>query len=120
MVDLTFQKIDVRGKAIDAAMKVKYAPAELTIAKGAQYAEVATPGLELPILQFVRGDAATLSMDLFFDSTEGGTGATATAVTEDVEKFHKLVSIKGDLHYPPLVQITWGDNFPGANFGESG
>jgi nucleoid-associated protein YgaU len=119
MVALSFQKIDVRGKAIGAPMTVKYAPAELTFAKGAQYAEVAIPGLELPLLQFVRGEATTLSMDLFFDSTEGGTGATALPVTEEVEEFHKLVSIKGDLHYPPLVQITWGDNFPGARFGES-
>jgi len=119
MVDLTFQKIDLRGQAIDAPMTVKYAPAELTFAKSAQYAEIAIPGLELPILQFVRGDATTLSMDLFFDSTEGGTGTAALPVTPEVEKFHKLVSIKGDLHHPPLVQVTWGDDFPGASFGES-
>ena len=119
MVELTFQKIDVRGQTIDAPMTVKYAPAELTFAKGAQYAEVAIPGLELPVLQFVRGEATTLSMDLFFDSTEGGTGASAQSVTAEVEKFHKLVSIKGDLHHPPLVQVTWGDDFPGASFGES-
>lgn len=119
MVELTFQKINVRGETIDAPMAVKYAPAELTFAKGAQYAEVAIPGLELPVLQFVRGEATTLSMDLFFDSTENGTGASAQSVTADVEKFQKLVSIKGDLHHPPLVQITWGDDFPGASFGES-
>ena len=119
MVELSFQKIDVRGNKIDAAMTVKYAPAELTLAKGAQYAEIAIPGLDLPVLQFVRGDATTMSMDLFFDSTDGGTGATAQTVTEDVEKFHKLVSIRSNLHYPPLVQITWGDNFPGPSFGES-
>src|SRR5215470_10926948 len=108
MADLTFQKIDVRGKAIDPPMTVKYAPPELTLVKAAQYAEVAIPGLELPVLQFVRGDAVTLSMDLFFDSTEGGTGTSALAVTAEVEKFHKLVSIKGDLHHPPLVRVTWG------------
>src|SRR5215213_8352292 len=95
MVDLTFQKVDARGQAIDAPMTVKYAPAELTFAKGAPYAEIAIPGLELPVLQFVRGEATTLSMDLFFDS------------------------IKGSLHHPPLVRVTWGDNFPGASFGES-
>jgi nucleoid-associated protein YgaU len=119
MVDLTFQKVDSRGQAIDAPMTVKYAPAELTLAKGAQYAEIAIPGLELPVLQFVRGEATTLSMDLFFDSTEGGTGTTALPVTETVERFHKLVSVKGSLHHPPLVQVTWGDDFPGASFGES-
>lgn len=119
MVDLTFQKIDAHDQPFDAPMTVKYAPAELTLAKGAQYAEIAIPGLELPVLQFVRGEATTLSMDLFFDSTEGGTGTAALSVTEDVEKFHKLVSIKGDLHHPPLVRVTWGDNFPGASFGET-
>ena len=83
MVDLTFQKVDVRGQTIGDPMTVKYAPAELTLAKSAQYAEVAIPGLELPVLQFVRGEATTLSMDLFFDSTEAGTGTSATAVTAD-------------------------------------
>jgi nucleoid-associated protein YgaU len=119
MVELTFQKVDARGQPFDAPMTVKYAPAELTFAKSAQYAEVAIPGLELPLLQFVRGDATTISMDLFFDSTEGGTGASALSVTADVEKFHKLVSIKGDLHHPPLVRVTWGEDFPGASFGET-
>ncbi len=119
MVELSFQKVDSRGAKIDDPMTVKYAPAELTFAKAAQFAEVAIPGLELPLLQFVRGDATTLSMDLFFDSTEGGTGAAALPVTDEVEKFHKLVSIKGDLHHPPLVRVTWGDNFPGASFGEA-
>jgi nucleoid-associated protein YgaU len=116
---LTFQPVDVRGQDLGAPMTVTYAPAELTLAKAAQYAEVAIPGLELPVLQFVRGEATTLSMDLFFDSTEGGTGAAARPVTEEVEKFHKLVSIKGSLHYPPLVRVTWGEAFPGASFGES-
>jgi len=119
MVELAFQKVDSRGTTIDEPMTVKYAPAELTFAKAAQFAEVAIPGLELPILQFVRGDATTLSMDLFFDSTEGGTGASAEPITDEVQKFHKLVSIKGDLHHPPLVRVTWGDSFPGASFGEA-
>ena len=66
---------------IDPPMTVKYAPAELTLVKGAQFAEVAIPGLELPVLQFIRGDATTLSMDLFFDSTEGGTGTSTCSTT---------------------------------------
>lgn len=119
MVDLSFQKINVAGEAIGAAITVKYAPAELTLVKGAQFAEIAIPGLELPLLQFVRGDAMTMSMDLFFDSTEGGTGKSALPVTAEVEEFQKLVSIKGNLHHPPLVRITWGDDFPGTSFGES-
>lgn len=120
MVELTFQKITPAGDTIDQPMTVTYAPTELAFAKAAQYADVAIPGLELPVLQFVRGDATTLSLELFFDSTEGGTGAAAESVTDQVEAFHKLVSIKGDLHHPPLVRVTWGENFPGPVLGESG
>jgi nucleoid-associated protein YgaU len=116
---LTFQKIKPNGEDYGKPMLVKYAPAELTFAKSAQYAEVAIPGLELPLQQFVRGDATTLTMDLFFDSTDSGTGAGAVAVTEQVEEFHRLVTIDGALHSPPLVRITWGDNFPGAKFGNA-
>ncbi len=119
MTQLTFQKIDLSGNNIGDPMIVAYAPAELAFSKAAQFAEIAIPGLEQPLLQFVRGDAETLSMDLFFDSTENGTGGDAVAVTDTVEAFHKLVAVKGDLHSPPLVRVLWGENFPGTSMGES-
>ncbi|WP_108259646.1 CIS tube protein [Mangrovicoccus ximenensis] len=114
---LSFQKIDLKGDKIGDPMEIDYAPAELSFAKAAQYAEVAIPGLEQPLLQFVRGDAETLSMELFFDSTKDGTGADAVAVTDTVEAFHRLVTISGPLHTPPLVEVAWGQDFPGTAFG---
>jgi len=119
MTQLTFQKIDLSGNNIGDPMIVDYAPAELAFSKAVQFAEIAIPGLEQPLLQFVRGDAETLSMDIFLDSTADGTGGDAVAVTDKVEAFHKLVAIRGDLHTPPLVRIFWGDNFPGTSMGES-
>ncbi len=119
MSQLTFQRIKLDGTPIGVPMIVDYAPAELAFSKAAQFAEIAIPGLEQPLLQFVRGDAETLSMDLFFDSTENGTGADALAVTDRVEAFHKLVAIDGDLHSPPLVRVHWGDNFPGTAMGDT-
>lgn len=119
MALLTFQKIDLQGQNIGPAMTVPYAPTELSFAKAAQYADVAIPGLEQPLTQFVRGDAETLSMELLFDSTEAGTGASATSVTSMVEAFHKLVSIHGAIHTPPLVRVSWGADFPGTSFGTS-
>lgn len=119
MVHMAFQKIDLQGNAIGAPMLVDYAPEELSFAKAAQYAEVAIPGLEQPLIQFVRGEAETLSLELFFDSTQDGTGASATAITDRVEAFHKLVAIKGSLHMPPLVRVSWGQNFPGTSMGET-
>lgn len=116
MPGLVFQKLNEKLEAKGEPMPVRFAPSELAFSKSAQYAEVAIPGLEVPILQFVRGEATTLSLDLFFDSTDSGTGGAAQSVTEEVERFHKLVTIDGALHHPPLVRITWGDAFPGGSF----
>lgn len=119
MAQLTFQKVDLGGNNIGDPMIVAYAPSELTFTKAVQFADVAIPGLEQPIVQFVRGNAETLNMDLFFDSTDAGTGAEAVAVTDTVEAFHKLVAIKGELHTPPLVRVSWGEAFPGTAMGEA-
>jgi nucleoid-associated protein YgaU len=117
MRQLMFQKVDLQGNTIGAPMLLDYAPAELAFSKAAQFADVAIPGLEQPLIQFVRGDAETLNLELFFDSTEAGTGPAAVAVTQKVEEFHKLVQINGDLHAPPLVKVSWGDDFPGTAMG---
>lgn len=97
---------------------VPYAPAELSFAKGMQYGEVAIPGLNQPLIQFVRGDAETISLDLFFDATDPGADAsligTATerSVTAPVEALAKLVAVTDTLHRPPLVRLSWGSQFP--------
>jgi nucleoid-associated protein YgaU len=119
MVKLTFQRLTQSGGLDGDPFEVQYSPTELGFSKSAQFADIAIPGLEQPLTQFVRGDAETLSLELFFDSTENGTGEDAVPVTETVDKFQKLVAISGDLHAPPLVQITWGDNFPGTAMGAS-
>ena len=119
MAKLTFQKIDLEGTPVGDAMEVEFAPTEISFAKAAQYAEIAIPGLDQPVAQFVRGDAETLNLELFFDSTSlAGTGAEAVAVTDQVEAFHKLVTVLGELHAPPLVKISWGDHFPGEAMGD--
>ncbi|XHS77622.1 peptigoglycan-binding protein LysM [Burkholderiaceae bacterium UC74_6] len=50
--------------------QVMYNPDELRLEQGNNFAEVGIPGLNAPPLQYVRGKARTLSMDLFFDSYE--------------------------------------------------
>lgn len=119
MQQLMFQKVDLRGEAIGEPMLLDFSPAELSFSKSVQFADVAIPGLEQPLIQFVRGDAETLNLELFFDSTQDGTGAEAVAVTSRVEEFHKLVRINGELHTPPLVKVSWGDDFPGTAMGET-
>jgi nucleoid-associated protein YgaU len=102
---------DVQGKELF----VQYNPAELTFTKAAQVVEIPVPGLDGPLLQFLRGQAETLNVELFFDSTEDGTGTTATAVTEKTNEFYDLVKIDKDTHAPPVLLFTWGGTaFPGA------
>src|SRR5262249_28497877 len=70
-----------------------------------------------PILQFVRGHTETLSLDLFFDSSEDGMGPDVTPVTQKTDRFYELIKIDRDTHAPPLLRFIWGqDGFAGANF----
>jgi nucleoid-associated protein YgaU len=87
------------------------------LSKGSQIAEIPIPGLDQPILQFVRGQTETLSLDLFFDSTEDGMGPDATPVTQKTDKFYELIKIDRETHAPPVLRFMWGqDGFAGANF----
>jgi nucleoid-associated protein YgaU len=68
------------------AVTVQFNPSDYGIDRGAYYAELQVPGLKTPILQYVRGEADTLSLELFLDGTDqrgalgSGVGAVAGAV----------------------------------------
>src|SRR4051812_20649424 len=97
----------------------QYNPAEITFNKAVQIAEIAIPGLDSPILQFVRGQAETLSFDMFFDTTESGFGANAQSVTEWVDKVYSLVKTEPDTHAPPICNLMWNPKFPGKDISEN-
>jgi hypothetical protein len=65
---------------------IQYNPTELTFDKQAQLAEIGIPGLDAPIQQFVRGSAEKLTLELFCDTTDQGTGFKATSVTSETDK----------------------------------
>jgi nucleoid-associated protein YgaU len=117
MAKLTFQRLKLDKTPDGAAFEVEYNPTELAFSKAAQFADLAIPGLDAPVSQFVRGDAETLSLELFFDNTDSGTGADAPSIADKVTKFQKLVSVDGALHAPPIIRLTWGDGFPGPALG---
>jgi Contractile injection system tube protein len=112
--------LDKAAKRTGDVYYVEYAPNELAFGKSVQYADVAIPGLNQPVAQFIRGDAETLTLNLFLDSTKTGMNDDATSVTEDAEKLAKLVAVRADLHRPPLVQLIWGDDFPAPTWGAGG
>jgi nucleoid-associated protein YgaU len=111
-----FQRLDDSLNAIPGSdVEVSYNPTEVTLNKGAQIADINIPGLDMPVLQFVRGQTETLTMDLFFDSTEDGMGDQATPVTKKTDQFYQLVKIDRDRHAPPVCRFIWGkEGFPGS------
>jgi hypothetical protein len=94
---------------------VQFNPTQLSFNKGVQVAEIPIPGLDSPLIQFVRGQNETLSLDLFFDSTESGMGVTAQSVTEYSDLIYQLVKIEPDSHAPPVCEFIWSYRFPGAD-----
>jgi len=94
-------------------------PKELSVEKSNQFAEVNIPGLPSPVFQFVRGNARSVTMDLFFDTYELGTdvriftdritGWDAGSMFSKLPDAAKgLMDIDSDLHAPPICLFIWG------------
>ncbi len=89
-------------------IEVQFNPTEYTLEKGAQIAEIAIPGIDSPILQFVRGQNERLTMDLLFDTTASGMDESATDVRSRTNAFYQLVKIQPRTHAPPRIRVSWG------------
>ena len=102
-----------------AVVPCMFNPKELSVEKSNHFAEVNIPGLSSPIFQFVRGNARSVSIDLFFDTYEQGidvrlftdriTGWDAGSMFSNLPKEAKgLMDIDSDLHAPPICLFIWG------------
>jgi hypothetical protein len=86
------------------ATDVMFNPTDYGIDRGASYAELDVPGLKTPILQFVRGEAQTLSLSLFLDGSDA-----RQPVAGALAALRKFICIDGELHTPPVCLFEWGD-----------
>jgi Contractile injection system tube protein len=120
MTDLRKAKFKVFGSGGgETSLDVQYNPNSLTFDKKPMLADIPIPGLDAPLKQFVRGQTETLSVELFFDTTENGMGAGATSVTTLTDPFYGLVKIDPETHAPPVCAFLWGSKFPGDSLPES-
>jgi nucleoid-associated protein YgaU len=111
----TLQRLRADGETpAGPRVPVMFNPADLTIAKASQLGEVTVPGLAAPLQQFVRGQAARLTVRLFYDSTDEGMGTLARGVVGHTDAVYDLVAVDGDSHAPPIVRFVWGSSFPGS------
>jgi nucleoid-associated protein YgaU len=99
----TIEQIHPAGDKIEALFN----PKEYRISKANVFTEVAVPGLNSPPLQFGRGNARTLSMQLFFDTYTYKGGKN---VQDYTDKITNLLQINSELHAPPICRVTWGKN----------
>jgi hypothetical protein len=83
---------------------ITFYPTEYSLDKSLTYGEQNLPGLTSPLTQFGTGDAATLSMELLFDTYEDGLDVRK----EYTDKVDALMEVDEDLHTPPILRVVWG------------
>jgi hypothetical protein len=101
LVNATLTNISVEGAK---PIKVLFNPDSYTITTNILYPDISVPGLRMPLLQFIRGEARLLALELFLDQSN-----TGEALTEKLAELRKFVTIDGDLHAPPVCRFQWGD-----------
>lgn len=84
-------------------VQVMYNPEQYSLDQGNTFAEIGIPGLPASPIQYVRGRARVVSMELFFDSYERG---------EDVRRYSgQIVRLLDKLprtQAPPILLFTMG------------
>ena len=97
-------------------------PSDFTINRAINYVQHKVPGLDRPVLQFISGEAETMTFSLLFDTYSAGvgalepkavaSGAAPDAAKADVrtytEPLMKLAAVDSDTHAPNLVEFVWG------------
>jgi hypothetical protein len=90
-------------------IEVLFNPERYTLNKGVHIAEITIPGLDSPVLQFVRGLNEKITMELFFDTTKHGMLDPVKDVRRETRKIYELLKINQRTHAPPRCWIFWGD-----------
>lgn len=91
------------GINIGRQIEILYFPPEYSIEKSNTFAEISIPGLEAPYLQYVKGNAGSITLEAFYDTYEEGTD-----VREFTKQLSSLMNIDPELHAPPTLLFVWG------------
>jgi nucleoid-associated protein YgaU len=102
LVSALIQIIDDKNNPIKA-VPVLFNPEQYDLSKSIKYGSKDIAGLTTPVTQFASGDARTLSMELFFDTSEQRIDVNAA-----MEVLEELVEIDGEQHAPPKCRFVWG------------
>jgi nucleoid-associated protein YgaU len=114
LVKAVLQVMD--GSKAGLILPVMFNPTEYNIERANSYKSTAVPGLGSPLIQFINGDAATLSMDLFIDDFTDGLSTPDSGILAGppmpavlrIEAIAALLNIDRQLHAPPHIRFLWG------------
>jgi nucleoid-associated protein YgaU len=88
-----------------AEIKLHFNPSEYKLKNENTFAEIPIPGLPAPPLQYVRGVARVLSMELLADTSDTLENVSITKV----KPIQALLEHADKLHAPPIVEFVWGE-----------
>lgn len=94
----TIQNVDTNDE-----IKVLFNPKEYIIEKRTPWKEQDIQGLDSPAVEFTIGDRKSLSMELFFDTSED-----KSDVRSYTSKIEELMMVNADQHRPPILLFSWG------------
>jgi len=95
-------------------LTVDFNPTEYAQNASTSYAEAAIPGLQAPLIQFGRGEAQTLSLELLLDThTYGGDADIRETALRKLDGF---LAVDGELHAPPPWRLREGDRLDRVAF----
>lgn len=103
------EKLIIQNLETGEKIRALFNPERYTLNRGVQIAEIAIPGLDSPVLQFVRGQNEKITMELFFDTTESGMVDNVTDVRTETSKIYALTKVNGETHAPPRCSLIWRD-----------
>ncbi|MFE6962948.1 LysM peptidoglycan-binding domain-containing protein [Streptomyces sp. NPDC057696] len=102
-VSAALAKAEIIDTASGENYPVMFNPEELKLDQGNSFAEISIPGLNTPPVQYVRGRARTLAMDLFFDTYESGGDVRA-----HTGPIVRLLDKRPGTHAPPVLLFSLG------------
>lgn len=88
-------------------IEILYYPPEYSMEKSNTFTEVGIPGLESPYMQYVKGNAGSITLEVFYDTYEEGTD-----VRDFTNQLSNLMNIDPELHAPPPLCFIWGNPSP--------
>ena len=92
-----------------ASIYALFNPEKYTVSRSVQYAEIAIPGLDAPVVQFIRGQSEKVTLELFFDTTDRRDHRSRHGCPHVDVAGLRLMSVRSDTHAPPRLIVFWGD-----------